>query len=448
MSLNDQQLALIHAALDGELSAEEQRSFGELIARSAAARRYYYACRQYQKLLQGQEPPPPAADLPDRLWTLLLEHNGSPPSPAEPAASLIIQRDPRPRRRSRPVPLLITAFSLFVASAAALLLGLSPDFRRWFPSQGGAQTAQQPDPVAPVPSTPPNLPHRPDPAREPHHRDETPEQPRPPVPPPPQPPPSALPTRELALAPPPRQAPLDLFTAPPIPPVRISFAEVRLPFLRSLSEFDREDIQLAFLRQLQSESAVRIDLFSRDLHRGVQWLQKTASQAGLHLFVDATTVDRLKKNQPLTAILLYCDGLTPPELTRLFLLLHAEDARISPRLFDGVHVMPLSQADERDLREVLGVDPGLGNRTRSDKGERNHGEVPQRPISDQTADEVVHSLLSKGKIDKAALLTAWGPPVARVSPFLSVEVKAYLARRATRPPQAVPAVIILRVPLN
>jgi Ni,Fe-hydrogenase III component G len=223
-------------------------------------------------------------------------------------------------------------------------------------------------------------------------------------------------------------------------------AEIRLPFLRMLGEFDREDVQLAFLQQVQRESAVRIDLFTRDLGRGVQWLQKAAQQAGLHLVVDATTADRLKKGAPITAVMLYCDNLTPAELTRLFMLLNQEDAKISPRLFDMVHLMPLAPHDERDLREVLGMDPGLHVKVRPEKSDRGVGEAPQRPLSAGTADEIIRSLMAKKSIDKSGLVTTWAPPVARTAPFLSAEIKSYLARKAPRSPQAVPAVIILRLP--
>jgi hypothetical protein len=223
-------------------------------------------------------------------------------------------------------------------------------------------------------------------------------------------------------------------------------AEIRLPFLRMLGEFEREDVQLLFLRQIQQEPAVRIDLFTRDLTRAVQWCQKAAAQAGLHLLVDATTADRLKKGVPITAILLYCDNLTPAELTRFFILLNGEDAKISPRLFDMVHLVPLVPQDERDLRDVLGADPAWNVKLRPERSDK--GTIPQRPLSATTADEIIQSLLGKKGMDKTGLVTTWSPPAARTPPFLSAEIKSFLSLKTPRSPQAAPAMIILRLPNN
>jgi hypothetical protein len=455
MSLNDQQLALIHAALDGELSAEEQRCFGELIARSAAARRYYYVCRQYQKLLQGQRTVTVPADLPDRFSGLLLNEvsvtSVAPhtTNPTHLSAPLIVRLEKRSlRHKHRTLAWLSVACSLFIAVLVALLSGFQLEVGPWLHNNNHPHTVTQSEnPLAAAPPLGDTQPHQ-------HVVQATtiPDRPQPAVHHPPthqQPHSSEMPAPVLALAPLPRPAPLDVFTAPPVPPVHINLAEIKLPFLRSLSEFDREEIQQAFLSCFQGETAVRIDLFTRDLHRGVQWLQKATGQMGLHLFVDSVTADRLKKNQPIVAVLLYCDSLTPTELSRLFFLLHTEDARISPRLFDGVHVMPVSPADERELREVLGMDLGLNVKTRHDKLERGpSSQIPQRPLSEQTAEELAKSFLTKNKTDKTALLTAWGPPAARVSPYHSVEIRTFLTRRSARTPQAVPALIILRLPLS
>ncbi|MCS7271967.1 MAG: hypothetical protein NZ703_12880, partial [Gemmataceae bacterium] len=353
----------------------------------------------------------------------------------------------RQRRRSVRSPLIL-AFSLLVAVGAAgltlRLLGPPPPAvppQEQHANIHGVAAIENPTPAGPISPAPApgGSTHPSAPAITPGSGNDTaPTQPRAPGPG----------VSDLAVAPPPREANWDLFTAPLPPPVRISLAEVQPPFLRPLADFDRDEVAGTFLRQLQREPAVRIDVFTRDLHRGIQWLQKTAAQAGLHLFVDATTADRLKKNQPLTAVLLYCDGLTAEELTRLFLLLQAEDARISPRLFDMVHLMPLSPTDERELREVLGVDPQLGTKPRPERPEKAAAEVPQRPLSADTVDTIIQSLLNKGRIDKSALVTAWGPPAARVQPLHSAEIKAYLARRSTRPPRAVPALIIVRLPYS
>ncbi|GIW83794.1 MAG: hypothetical protein KatS3mg106_307 [Gemmataceae bacterium] len=504
MTLSEEELELIHAALDGELTAEQHQRLADLLTQSSAARKYYSVWRKFQKRLRAVDPPPPPQELLDRFeefvrsqsaphglpldtcrWesasedvaiapsadgssfayslggprsTLSPCNSFTPEAPAHGAASpmplafsvpqaataegTVTRRHPHHRRRLVSGLLLASvAFSVLIASAwlfSRFLGQTDPDAsfsvvataveKTTEPRNSGGDRLQQPSRSwitdrnsaaveSPAPGeSPDRLPAVPSPEK------------------------------GIAQAPPPREAPLDIFTAPLPPPVRIDMAEIRLPFLRMLGEFEREDVQLAFLQQLQRESAVRIDLFTRDLGRGVQWLQKAAQQAGLHLIVDATTADRLKKGTPITAVMLYCDNLTPAELTRLFMLLNQEDAKISPRLFDMVHLMPLAPHDERDLREVLGADPALHGKVRPDKSDRGVGEAPQRPLSAGTADEIIRSLMAKKSIDKSGLVTTWAPPVARTAPFLSAEIKSYLARKAPRSPQAVPAVIILRLP--
>jgi Ni,Fe-hydrogenase III component G len=511
MMLSEEELALIHAALDGELTVEQQRRLADLLSQSSAARKYYSVWRKFQNLLRGVDPPAPPAELPSRFWEFAQPHfttastskdgsrgdstsetaassrstNGassasskgvsetqtqhdsasypradqSPliPSPIAPAFSthtvsaadgMVGQRHFHRRQRLVSGFLIASvAFSLLIAFAWLLASFLVQDSPNESPSKTVVNIAEKTSKLGSDSQIRPHLPARsgttdrnsssstvvnPSPSGESQEHS----------------PPVSSPKSGIAQAPPPREAPLDIFTAPLPPPIRLDMAEIRLPFLRMLGEFDREDVQLAFLRQIQQEPVVRIDLFTRDLARAVQWCQKTAGQAGLHLFVDATTADRLKKGLPITAVLLYCDNLTPVELTRFFMLLNVEDAKISPRLFDMVHLVPLAPQEERDLRDVLGVDPGLNVKPRPDKSDKGLGEAPQRPLSAGTADEIIQSLLAKKGMDKPGLVTAWSPPAARTSPFLSTEIKSFLSRRTTRSPQAVPAVIILRLPNN
>ena len=76
---------------------------------------------------------------------------------------------------------------------------------------------------------------------------------------------------------------------------------------------------------------------------------------------DATTLDRVQKRQVGTVVL-YTESLTAADLADLFARLQAEDAKISPRVFDQLHAAPAVAAEERGLREVLGLDVGLFKR--------------------------------------------------------------------------------------
>jgi len=512
MKLSEEELALIHAALDGELTVEQHQCLADLLSQSSAARKYYSVWRKFQKLLRGVDPPAPPAQLQRRFGECIpvqsipagaFEQNspdGASPateapcrsgsgafpafsSDAESTAALDDGVSPRQaipssvvpssrasvfspqslgtadglesRRYARRRPRWIStglpasvAFSLLLAFAGLLASLLLPNsLRNDSASLTVVSTAEKPSATA----SSDNLNRIPTPARagtsaadSDAHSPISPSSPKESSDPTPA---VSSPSRGgIAQAPPPREAPLDIFTAPVPPPVRLDMAEIRLPFLRMLGEFEREDVPLLFLRQIQQEPAVRIDLFTRDLARAVQWCQKAAAQAGLHLLVDATTAERLKKGMPITAVLLYYDNLTPAELTRFFILLQAEDARISPRLFDMVHLVPLAPQDERELREVLGADPAWNVKPRPERSDK--GTIPQRPLSAGTADEVIQSVLAKKGMDKSGLVTTWSPSPARTPPLLSSEIKSFLARRTARPPQAVPVMIILRLPHN
>jgi hypothetical protein len=508
MKLSEEELALIHAALDGELMVEQHQRLADLLSQSSAARKYYSVWRKFQKLLRGVDPPAPPAELPrcfeefipTRLATASASRDDSPsdasaetaapsrsPSRVTPASASEVSATPIPQDRGRNsdgIPVVpssrASAFSRETVAAAEGFAGQRYGRRRsrfvsnvlvasvafsvlvagvWLFTSVLVQTPPNDPPEVTVASPSektsppgrdgPNRPSWPSRSGVPDRNVDPGSATRPSSPEegPPQPSlPRVSPEGGIAQAPPPREAPLDIFTAPVPPPVRLDMAEIRLPFLRMLGEFEREDVQLLFLRQIQQEPAVRIDLFTRDLTRAVQWCQKAAAQAGLHLLVDATTADRLKKGVPITAILLYCDNLTPAELTRFFILLNGEDAKISPRLFDMVHLVPLVPQDERELRDVLGADPAWNVKLRPERSDK--GTIPQRPLSATTADEIIQSLLGKKGMDKTGLVTTWSPPAARTPPFLSAEIKSFLSLKTPRSPQAVPAMIILRLPNN
>jgi hypothetical protein len=245
----------------------------------------------------------------------------------------------------------------------------------------------------------------------------------------------------LAVAPEPRAVRPDLVAFPPVVTPTFDHLRIRIPYLKSVAEFDRAEARQELAEELGRELAFRVDLFARDPARGYEVFQAAAKDAGVNLVVDATTLARLKKRQ-VTALVIYAESLSAAELAELFGKLSAEDAKISPRVFDSLHAVPVTASDNADIKHILGLDPGLFKRAMPGP-ERGEKGGPTRPISDGTADQIVKSVGGK-PIEKSAILLTCAPTAARTVPNTSVELKQFFARRGDRKPNAVPVVIVIR----
>ncbi|MBN9118695.1 MAG: hypothetical protein J0I06_05985 [Planctomycetes bacterium] len=255
----------------------------------------------------------------------------------------------------------------------------------------------------------------------------------------------------VAVAPEPRPAQHDLIGSrvlPPLPP--FDLVQVRVPFLRTVAELDRDDTRQELADELARDPAFRIDLFVRDTARGVEVFQNAARSARLTVFADAVTIDKLKKKQ-VASVVIYTEGLTASELTALFAKVSAEDMKFTPRVCDALHATPIVRSDELELKQVLGVDVGLFKRAAGATGSGGTGQGGNRekPVSAETIDSVTATLTSPSAKtgDPTAVLLTWQPThpmIGRTPPATSAELKQYLAKRGPRKPNAVPVVIVIR----
>jgi hypothetical protein len=125
----------------------------------------------------------------------------------------------------------------------------------------------------------------------------------------------------------------------------------------------------------------------------------------------------------------------------LFAKLNAEDARISPRLFDSIHATPVAKQDETELRSILGVDVGLLKRATPTSDRKETVPDSSKSISSGTADQIVKSIAGG---QKSAMLMTWAPSNLRAMPASSAELKSFLSKRGERPANAVPVIIVIR----
>jgi hypothetical protein len=257
--------------------------------------------------------------------------------------------------------------------------------------------------------------------------------------------PSAVAEGSVAVAPEPRTPDRDLIGAHPRTELpNFDLLQLRLPFLETLADFDREAVRQQLMEELGSEPAFRVDLFVRNPRRGVELFQKAARASGLVVHADSASMSQLRKGQ-VNSLVVYTDSLTAAELTALIARLNIEDAKVSPRVFDAVHATPVAREDETEIRRVLGTDPGLFKRPTVVPDRRK--EIPKGgSVSAGTADQIVDSIKAgKGRANRdSAILMTWAPSAGRTPPALSAELKAYLSRRGERKPDAVPAIIVIR----
>jgi hypothetical protein len=438
--LPDDQLELITAAIDGELSPAEARRFRSLMESSAEARATHARLKADSERLQNLPRVAPPADLAARVMRKI---GALTPAPvrvpkAEPAKQPTLETTPV-AARARKLPVWVPA-----VVAASVLVGVAASSFWFFRNNDPNNSAKQrtlnglasPDLVKALPSDTerpaapaPRVPHDSgaivnrdvSPAPLPHEFERTP------------------------IAPDPRFVQPDLVAFPPITAPTFDQVEIRIPFLKAVSEFDRAESRQELAAELLHDPAFRLDVFARDPVRAVEVFQAAAKATGLNLHVDATTLDRLRKRQ-VTSVMIYTDALSAGQIAEVFGHLATADAKISPRVFDSLHAIPVSRSDERFLIETLGRDPGLFKRADIDR--RLPKTDPSKSISDGTAQHIVDRVGGAGgspsASDKHAVLVTWAPPAMRTMPTASAELKLFFAKRGDRKPGVVPVVIVIR----
>jgi len=457
--LSAEQRELITAAVDGELSAAEARAFRRLLVVSPEARvllARLQADSDRVRVLQGQAVPPAnlrakvmariAASTPAPSLHVVRTAPTSTPAPLAQPAKVAL-----PSRRSVPtwVPIAVAASVLFCVAAGTVAFlthngTTGPSANNSLPHLPAPQDT--PNAVPSPNQTAPRLPVPSDPGAV-ARIDLS------PVPPIPHP--KEVVPKPVAIAPEPRPAQHNLSASPLFPKLApFDLIQVRVPFLRAVAELERDDVRQELADELARDPAFRFDLFVRDTARGVDVFQNAAKAAGLTLFSDAATLDKLKKRQT-HAVVIYLECLTAEELADLFTKLGAADLKFTPRVCDSIHATPTLRSDESELKAILGVDVGIYKRPVGSNGTGQGGDKPldknadPKPVSAGTIDTVTKSLTTPpAKLgEKPAVLMTWQtthPSLGRTIPATSVELKQFLAKRGDRKPNAVPAIIVIR----
>jgi hypothetical protein len=203
---------------------------------------------------------------------------------------------------------------------------------------------------------------------------------------------------------------------PAVDPGTIAAADIRLPLRATVADLDRPEWKAKVAAELARDPAFRLDLFVHDPLRAAEVFQTAAQAAGVDLIVDATAQERIKRKLP-TTWAVYTESLTADELAAFLAQLAARTrAADATPVFASAHLFPAQQPEQRELRELLGVDPLARN----------------KPAA------------RKDRTEKPTAILLGYSTGARVPPALSKEVKTYLDRRDERKPAAVPLLIVIR----
>jgi hypothetical protein len=409
--MTDDLLHLLTAAVDGELSPPEQWRVQQLLVESAEARSLLARLQSDSIRLKNAPKLMVPAYLDGQVMARLPK--------SEPA------RDSLQRTRSRFWVAFSIAASLFLAVCAGAAWVLDKPRGVVLPQPDHPMARVQLNDVLPLETVPMPAAVAPTDGRQAATVD-------PPVTP------SA--TARFDEIPPPRlknSPPSDVLTAPlvPIPPIERMI--VRIPLLVSVADLDREDARQRFADELDRDGAVRIDLFAKDASRGAEHLQTAAKNAGITLFTDAGAAERIKKKHA-SSYVVYCESLTAAEVRDLFTRISTDDGKAPQRIFGSLHAAPALAADQKDLKELLGTDPGLWKRPVAPRAAAD-----PTPLSAGTGDQLTKSLTAKPG-DKPAILLSFTPAALRTNPAMSKELKEFLARRGERKASAVPILIVIR----
>ncbi|HSQ58035.1 MAG TPA: hypothetical protein VLM40_20085, partial [Gemmata sp.] len=309
--ITDDQLQLITAAIDGELSAADARRVRRLLRDSPEAREVHDRLKADSTRLKTLPVVAPPTDLAARVLERIAAFTPLPVHVPrnEPASAPFATK---PGRIPRWVPAALAASVLIAITTGSFLFftrdNSHTDSARDNHRDPGGSPVVTPDELAKLLPRDSEYPSAPLPRE--HHdtpsivrNDAPPSSPR-------------VEGKGIVVAPPPRYLQPDALTFPPRIAPKFDLLQVRIPFLRYVSEFDRAENRQELAEELARDPAFRIDLFTRDAIRGVQLLQNAAKVAGVKLLIDATTLDRLNKRQT-AAVMLYTDSLTADEISQM-----------------------------------------------------------------------------------------------------------------------------------
>jgi hypothetical protein len=241
---------------------------------------------------------------------------------------------------------------------------------------------------------------------------------------------------ETELAPSPRINSPEFVASPPTQDVpALTDVQLRLPWLAELSDLQKPEGIKRFAAELGKGTAFRLDLHSRDVHRGLEAFLNAAKEQNLKLQIDPLAQDRQSRKVP-TQYAIYSESFTAEDWAKLIAALTPTGASGQDLPFSNLHLITASTPEVNDLRALLGVDIGLLKRTPT--------ATNPKPLSAGTLDQVANNIRGTQPEEKLGVVLTHGPTSARTPPVQSKAVKAYLEQKGERKPNVIPMLIVIR----
>jgi hypothetical protein len=224
----------------------------------------------------------------------------------------------------------------------------------------------------------------------------------------------------------------------------IKQVDITPPIIRSLHDLDRAEARARLHADLGKADAFRLELPLGDANRTLERLESVCHTAHLNLLVDATAKARQANTNWKTSYVLYAETLTADDLVKLLHSLVTTD-RASPEhrqpnvLLDRFVLTQLTRGDRRELADLLGIE--LAGLT-PPRVTGPLGTDLQKPIQEQTANQIISSLAGQGGDKEHSLLALSFWPIRPNRS--SVEVKRFLETRKPLRPGAIQLMLVLR----
>jgi len=140
-------------------------------------------------------------------------------------------------------------------------------------------------------------------------------------------------------------------------PPRLEKVEVDLATVARLHDLHKDENHKALTERLGKLKAARVELTAKDGPRAFEKLRAAMQARKINLHVDPNTQTRLKKSLPKTDVLVFLEHVKAEDVAGLLREAGVAD-REGPTRFDGaVVVKDLSRWDRDELKGVLGFDP-------------------------------------------------------------------------------------------
>jgi hypothetical protein len=409
---------LITASLDGELSSADKKQVRELLKKSEPARELLSTLKTHARQLKQLPSVPAPIDFSADILGIIRDRNLTPtPLPPE-------------RARSRSSAFWNPPVWAFIATAATLLLTITLGSYFFFTQeqamrQGRPSTVKN-DSKSQDSSKESPLEGRKSPAESPIEpgvasKSEPPEQlvqaPK------------LIDTKNDSF---PQDDPALANPLTPFPAELIDIRKVRMSLILPLKELDQAYPRQKLKAELARDEMIRLDLFCKDLPRGLELLQSRLKTQGVELLTDPLVSDRLKRKQP-TELMLFTEAFSTDEIAQFLEQLGVEDQKKSP-VFDNFVLAPFLKTDLEKLSKILGV-PSANLKAETPRPPIDLS----KPITDITGNQLLQSF---GKSKNLGILLSYSP--INPSPGNSKEIKSFLDRR-DRKTGSKPLILVLRV---